>query len=241
LQARIKPAAAAGQLVTTLKSGTIGDKQAALAALGGLPDPAADDILAKWLDDLQAGKVPKELQFDVLEAAARRSSTGIKQKMATYEASKPQDDPMAKYRELLWGGSAAEGRKIFFERPEASCMRCHKINGEGGEVGPDFSKLGAQKDRQYIMESILFPNKVIAPGFDSVMVALKDGTVYAGVLKQENDSELVINSPEDGLVTVKKADLKSRNKGLSGMPEGMDGILSKQDLRNLVEFLSDQK
>ena len=241
LQPRVKAVDTTRQLATTLEKGTISDKQAALGVLGGLADPAADGILAQWLDSLQAGNVPKELQFDVLEAAAKRSSTAIKQKLAAYEASKPQDDPMAKYRELLWGGNAAEGRKIFFERPEASCMRCHKINGEGGEVGPDFSKLGAQKDRQYILESILFPNKQIAPGFDSVMVALKDGTLYAGVLKQENDSELVINSPEDGLVTVKKADIKSRNKGLSGMPEGMDGILTRQDLRNLVEFLAEQK
>jgi quinoprotein glucose dehydrogenase len=241
LQVRIKPSDAIGPLVAVLESGTIGDKQVALAELGTLPDPAADGVLAKWLDDLQAGKVAKELQLDVLEAAAKRPAPAIKQKLVNYEASRPRDDPMAKYRELLWGGNAAEGRKIFFERPEASCMRCHKINGEGGEVGPDLSKVGAQKDRQYILESVLFPNKQIAPGFDSVMVTLKNGTLYAGVLKQETDSELVINSPEDGLVTVKKADLRARDKGSSGMPEGMDGILSKQDLRNLVEFLGSLK
>jgi len=165
----------------------------------------------------------------------------VKQKLSNYEASKPKDDPLAEYREALYGGNAAEGKKIFFERPEASCVRCHKINGEGGEVGPDLSKVAAQKDRQYLLESIVLPNKEIAGGFESVLVTLKSGASYAGVLKSETASELVINSPEDGLVTVKQSDLQSRDKGLSPMPEGMGQVLSRQDLRNLVEFLSGLK
>ena len=44
------------------------------------------------------------------------------------------DAPLAGFRETLYGGSAAEGRKIFLERPEASCVRCHKVNGEGASV-----------------------------------------------------------------------------------------------------------
>jgi len=72
-------------------------------------------------------------------------------------------------------------------------------------------------------------------------VTLKSGTSYAGVLKSETADGLAINSPEDGLVTVKKDEIKARDKGLSPMPEGMGQILSKQDLRNLVEFLSGLK
>jgi quinoprotein glucose dehydrogenase len=120
-------------------------------------------------------------------------------------------------------------------------VRCHKINSEGGEVGPDLSKIGAQKDRTYLIESVLVPNKDIAAGFESVVVSLKNGTVYAGVLKSENAGELVINSPEEGVVAVKKADIQARDKGLSPMPEGMDQILSKQDFRNLVEYLGGLK
>ena len=179
--------------------------------------------------------------LDLLEAAAKRSAAVVKQKLSDYEASKPKDDPLAEYRETLYGGDAAEGKRIFFERPEASCVRCHKINGEGGEVGPDLSHVGAQKDRQYLLESVVLPNKDIAQGFESVLVTLKSGTRYAGVIKSDNANELVINSPEDGLVTVKKSDIQSRDKGLSPMPEGMGQVLTKQDLRNLVEYLSGLK
>jgi quinoprotein glucose dehydrogenase len=143
---------------------------------------------------------------------------------------------------VFFGGNAEQGKKIFLERPDAQCVRCHKINGVGGDVGPDLSHVGAQKDRQFLIESILLPNKEIAQGFESVTVALKNGTSYAGVLKRESADELVINSPEEGgLVTIKKSDIQSRQKGLSPMPEGMGRILSKQDLRDLVEFLSSSK
>ena len=91
------------------------------------------------------------------------------------------------------------------------------------------------------MESLVFPNKTIAPGYESVLVTLKNGTAYAGTLKSETAQSLEINSPEDGLMTVKKADIKTRERGLSGMPEELRQVLTKQDLRDLVEFLAQSK
>ena len=191
----------------TLEHGSLGEKQAALAALAGLPDPGADDVLSGWLTRLLAGDVPMEIRLDLIESAEKRSAAAVKAKLEKFLESKPKDDPLAGFRETLYGGTAAEGRKIFLERPEASCVRCHKVNGEGGEVGPDLSHLAAQKDRQFFLESILLPNKEIARGFESVLVTLKNGSAYAGVVKSENNNELLINSPEDGLVTVKQSDI----------------------------------
>lgn len=120
-------------------------------------------------------------------------------------------------------------------------MRCHKAAGEGGEVGPDLTKLGAGKSREYILESIVYPNKNIAAGFENVLVTMKDGSIYAGLIKSETDAEIEVNSPEDGILKLKKADIKERQRGLSGMPEELRQVLTKQDLRNLIEFLSGLK
>jgi quinoprotein glucose dehydrogenase len=141
----------------------------------------------------------------------------------------------------LHGGNAAAGRAIFFERADVACLRCHKVGGEGGEVGPDLTGITARQPREYVLESILFPNKKIAPGYESVMVKLKSGTAVAGIVKAETADTLTLNSPEDGIVPVKKTEVVSRAPGLSSMPEGMAAILSKQDLRNLIEFLATQK
>jgi len=73
------------------------------------------------------------------------------------------------------------------------------------------------------------------------MVVLKDGDSQAGVLKSESPQELILNTADKGLVTIKKTDIQSRRASLSPMPEGLGQILSKQDLRNLVEFLSTLK
>jgi len=56
------------------------------------------------------------------------------------------------------------------------------------------------------------------------------------VRKSENDTQIVIHSPEDGVLTLKKTDIRARDHSLSAMPEGVTNILSRQDLRNLVEF-----
>ncbi|MFM7553960.1 MAG: heme-binding protein, partial [Verrucomicrobiota bacterium] len=123
-------------------------------------------------------------------------------------------------------------------RAEVSCVRCHKVQGEGGEVGPELTGLGKKNGRAYLLTSILYPNAGIAAGFENVLVTLKGGQSHAGVIKSESATELVINSAEDGLVTVKKSEITAREKGLSGMPECFGDLLSKQDLRNLLEYLA---
>jgi quinoprotein glucose dehydrogenase len=238
LQGLAKTSDAADRLAATLEKGTPGEKQAALAALGALALPAADEVLEKWLDRLLAGRIPKELELDLLEAAGKRSSPALKQKLAKYRASKPTDDILASYEETLFGGNPEAGKKIFFERVDVQCLRCHKINGQGGDVGPDLSHASAQKDRRYLLESIVFPNRQIAQGYESVLVTLKNDESYAGVFKSENDNELVLNTPQSGLVTIMKKDIESRQKSLSPMPEGMAQILSRRDLRDLIAYLS---
>ncbi len=238
LQSKLKPSDATGKLVEALDKGTVGEKQTALINLGTLEDSAADQILEQWMNNLLAGKVQPELQLDLLEAAAKRSSTGVKEKLKKYEDARPANDELAKFRECIAGGNAAEGKKVFFERAEASCTRCHKIHGEGGEVGPILDGIGTKQSREYVLESILLPNKQIAAGFETLIVSLKNGTSYAGIVKSENKKELVINSPEDGIVKIAIKDIEKRTTGMSGMPPNFSEILSKQDIRNLVEFLS---
>lgn len=236
-----KTGSAISQLATALKSGTVLEKQLALASLGAADGENAGRLLAEWLDNLISAKLPAELQFDLLEAAAKRSEPFIKEKLARYVAGRPKNDPLAGYRELLHGGNAEAGKKVFMERQDVACFRCHKANGEGGEVGPELTGIGKRQSRDYLLESIVFPNRQIASGFESVLVTLKNGTSYAGQVRKETDTEIEINSPEDGLVKVKKADLTSRDRGLSAMPEELANLLSRQDLRNLVEYLSSLK
>jgi quinoprotein glucose dehydrogenase len=241
LQSTLKPADASGKLLEALERGTIGEKQTAFVSLGNLKDASADQILEQWMDKLIGGKVEPELQLDLLEAAAKRDAAGVKERVKKFEEARPAGDDLAKWRECLAGGNAGEGKKIFFERVEASCLRCHKVHGEGGEVGPILDGIASKKMREYFLESVILPNKQIAPEFRTLIVSLKNGTSYAGILKSEDKKQLVINSPEDGIVKVPIKDIEKRDMGMSGMPPNFAEILSKQDIRNLVEYLSTLK
>ncbi|MFM8359553.1 MAG: PVC-type heme-binding CxxCH protein [Verrucomicrobiota bacterium] len=230
---------ALGRLESVLASGTLAEKQGALAALGGLAGAGADGVLKGWMERLQGGSVPAELQLDVLEAATKRDA--LKDVVAGYQAKLDPKDDLGRYRLTLAGGDVEEGKKVFLERADVACVRCHKVQGEGGEVGPELTGLITRQNREYILRSIVHPNAAIAAGFENVLVTLKGGATHAGVIKSETDAELEINSPEDGLMKLKKSEITSREKGLSGMPEGLADLLTRFDLRNVVEYLASVK
>ncbi|MBN8248465.1 MAG: c-type cytochrome, partial [Verrucomicrobia bacterium] len=250
LSVETPPVAAAGapsaadptaRLAGVLERGSLAEKQNALASLAKVSTPAATDLLRKWLQQVVDGTLPAELHLDVLDAAATHPDLKplLTQWNASHAATGTND--IAPWKVSLTGGNVDAGRTVFVERAEVACLRCHKVGGEGGEVGPELTGLVAQRGREYVLQSILYPNAGIAEGFESVLVTLKNGTAYAGVIKSETPEELVLNSPEDGLVTLKKSDITEREKGLSGMPEGFGELLSRQDLRNLIEYLASSK
>jgi quinoprotein glucose dehydrogenase len=226
------------ELEKALRHGTTVEKQVAFATLGGMSLPAADAELARWLDRLLAGKVAPEVRLDLLEAAGRRSDPAIKKKVARYEAARPRSDHLAKYREALEGGDAEAGRRIFFGRADVACVRCHKVNGVGGEVGPDLTGIGKRQPRDYLLESVVDPNRQIAKGYETVVLVLTSGQLKSGILKAEDARQVQLMTPEGTLLTVPKADIEERARGKSAMPEDVARTLSRVELRDLVEFLS---
>ena len=143
--------------------------------------------------------------------------------------------------EALAGGDAELGKKIFFERQDVQCLRCHKVNDIGGVVGPDLTGVGKRLTRAELLESILLPNNRISKGFESLVIKMLDGSTHVGLLRSEDAENVIIDSPEDGLLKVPKAEIADLNLGLSSMPPEIATALNKQDLRNLVEFLASQK
>lgn len=148
---------------------------------------------------------------------------------------------MQRFRETLVGGDAENGARIFFERAEVSCVRCHKVRGRGGEVGPDLSKLASQKTREYLLQSLVEPDKEIAKNFETVICVLDDGRTVAGIFKEETETTLRLVTPEGKPLSIDKSQIEERLRGKSAMPDTLVNFLTKSDLRDLVEFLSGMK
>jgi quinoprotein glucose dehydrogenase len=241
--ADVDPAAAIPLVQERIDRGSTADRQGAIAALGAMRGDPACQATLRLLDQLVAGKLAPELQLDLLEAAGRRAEPDVRDRLRRYQDARPKGDPLAAYREVLAGGNARRGRAVFTDKAEIECLRCHKARAfgaeiPGGEVGPDLTGVGARHDRAYILESIVDPNKQIAQGFESVVLATADGQVITGVLRGEDARAVHLMTAEGKPVDVPKDAIEERKRGPSAMPADLAPKLSKSELRDLVEFLA---
>jgi len=133
---------------------------------------------------------------------------------------------------------AARG-EIIFRRKELQCMACHGIGGAGGQVGPDMTSIGASAQRDYLVESMLIPNKAVKEGFNAIRVVTLDDKVYLGIKVREVGGLLVIRTPEDKEITIPVKDIAERGETKSIMPEGLTDTLTKQEFADLTRFLSE--
>ena len=238
---KLKPAESLASLEEAVFKGDKIERQQALAAMAEFTQPGVNAILSKALDKLLDGQLPADTHLDLIEAAKLRADGEIKSKLARYEASRSKDDPLAAYQECLEGGDAENGRKIFFERTQVSCVRCHKVGGTGGEVGPELTKIAEQKQRPYLLEAVVLPNKTIAKNFETAVILDADGRVHTGVVKLEDDKRIDLMTAEGKLVSLSKDQIEERKEGKSAMPEDLTKHLNRSELRDLVEFLSSLK
>ncbi len=244
--AKVDPAAAIRPLRDRLATGTTAEQQGAIAVLAVMPGDTARRELAHWLDQLIAGRVRPEIQLDLIEAARGRSESEFQKKLEEYQASKPRNDALASYREVLSGGDSQRGRTVFKTKAAVECIRCHKVkepggDSVGGEVGPELSAIGTRQTRAYLLESIVDPNKQIAQGFESVILATSDGKVHAGVLRGEDEKKIHLITAEGTPLTLPKDTIDDRKRGPSAMPADLVQKLSKSELRDLIEFLASLK
>jgi putative heme-binding domain-containing protein len=131
-------------------------------------------------------------------------------------------------------GNADKGKTLFFG--EGKCATCHSIRGQGGVIAPDLSDAGATLTVSELRESIEHPSAEITPGFESVIVRLKNGTEVAGVAKDnsnyaidvlDRDGRLhLINKAEVSEITWSKQSLMPGNIAQSLGPAGIDDVIA---------------
>lgn len=235
------PARAVKLLGETMDGESVEEQQAAIAVLAAVKRNDADAILKRWLDRLAQHQVSEAIQLDLLEAARSGGSKELLSRVQEFDSQRPADDPLRNYRETKVGGNAKRGYDVFFGRADVYCRRCHKIDGNGGDVGPDLSRIGLDKTREYLLESIVDPNRQIAKGFETAILQMDDGQVFAGIIKGDDGTHVSLQKPDGAVVVLKKSAIEDRAVGKSGMPEDLVKKLSKSDVRDLVEYLSTLK
>jgi putative heme-binding domain-containing protein len=93
-----------------------------------------------------------------------------------------------------------------------------------------------------IVESILEPSRSVAPGFESVTLALADGRVISGVRATETDRTLTLGDQDGRRHEIAKADIESRTRQpQSTMPDALGKRLTPEEFVDLVAYLAAQK
>lgn len=143
-----------------------------------------------------------------------------------------------KFRDLLTPaalakGDLAKGKMLF----TATCGQCHKLFGEGQNVGPDIT--GSNRaDLNYLLENVLDPNAVIGKAYQLNLFTMKDGRVMSGVIKEESPATVKIAMMGGVEFTLPQADIAKREVSkLSTMPEGLFDALPKEQVIDLVKYL----
>lgn len=237
---QLHPERAAELLGVVLDEGDVAEQQAALETLAELEDEATSQLLAAWLDRLLAGDVRPEISLDLIEAARARQEKLLQEKLDLLDKVRTSDDPVAMFRDCLVGGDPLQGREVF-NSSEASCRRCHRLGGEGTAVGPDLTKIGADKSREYLLESIVDPNRKIAEGFETTVILTDEGKTYVGIVQGEDDQTVRLLHADQGVMIIDKQQIEGRTHGLSGMPADVVKQLTKDEIRDLIAYLSTLK
>lgn len=232
LLATEKPEAVTDYLKSTgLSSKDIPERQASFRLLANLKSPAARQLLEPHLASL---KDPACL-LEILDAARVLAP----ERVPSIESALAAKSPLGKWSFALEGGDAAAGKKVFAENLAANCTACHRIDGEGSNVGPALAKVGA-KGREHLLESLVLPQAKVAAGFGLMTATRKDGTVASGAFLEEKDGKLVLSQPDGSKLEIPLAEIASRTAPVSTMPP-MEAILKPAELRDLVEFLASLK
>jgi putative heme-binding domain-containing protein len=135
-------------------------------------------------------------------------------------------------------GDAGRGRALFTDAERLSCSKCHRARGTGGEVGPDLSEVAGKFKRPQLIESVLEPSRQIVEGYRSTALALADGRVFAGIVKEEVAGKITLVDAEGHRQVVSVADVEERKTvDLSLMPEGLATRLSLQEFADLIAYL----
>ncbi|MBI4600836.1 MAG: ThuA domain-containing protein [Planctomycetes bacterium] len=144
-----------------------------------------------------------------------------------------KDALVAKLRPVVEapGGDLESGRKLF----AANCAPCHRFKGEGRDLAPDLTGMGAHGPAE-LLGHVLDPNRQVEPNFLAASVATRDGLVYDGVVARENAAEIVLRNA-DGDYAIRSENVLERHAtGLSLMPEGFES-LGAEGLRDLLAYL----
>ncbi len=133
------------------------------------------------------------------------------------------------------GKNLAAGRALF----DKACATCHRFGSIGTDVGPDLTTINSRFQKKDLLDSILFPSRIISDQYQSEEIKTPTATYNALLLRETATAiQIRVSTDPSKPVVVQKAQIESRNKSaVSFMPEALVDKMSQAELSNLMGFI----
>ncbi len=134
-------------------------------------------------------------------------------------------------------GDPKKGREAF----TMLCATCHKLNGEGANIGPDLT--GYERDNlDFMLPAIVDPSLGIREEYTAFNITTKDDQALTGLLVENNPKAVTLMDLTQNKITLAREDLKTlAASATSLMPEGLLDALNEQQVRDLFSYLTQKK
>ncbi len=133
----------------------------------------------------------------------------------------------------LAGSDRSRGRALFVRL----CAACHRLHGQGGQIGPDLTGSG-RENIDYLLENIVDPGATVSADFRMVVVAMNDGRVLNGMVKAQTARTLTLQTQTDAVILDRSEIEAIRTSSSSLMPDGLLDALKPDEVRDLIAYLS---
>jgi putative heme-binding domain-containing protein len=199
----------------------------------------ADDVLGR----AEHGRLDASLREAASAAVYASASDSIRTRAAKAFPLPPAADarPLPPVRQLLRRrGDSRKGEIVF--ATIGTCAKCHVVNGQGKDVGPNLSEIGAKLSRPAIYESILFPSAGISHNFAAYTVLLTNGNAVSGILISRTPDSIAIKGIDAITRTYRMSEVEEiKEQSVSLMPADLQKAMTADDLVNVVEYLTTLK
>jgi quinoprotein glucose dehydrogenase len=212
-------------------------------AILGSNKPGAKLIGERFVE----GKLPKDMLPRVADAVRNFAGgdaayTALYEKVMRGGLSLTGADVEKIKTQVAQRGNAARGRELYLSSTSLACNTCHRLEGVGGQIGPDLTRLWDTMTVEKILETIIEPSKEIKEGYQSYRATTNAGTVVTGLKISETPMEVVIREATGRDIRIAKSDLEDLSASrVSLMPENAISQLSYEQLLDLVAFLKSKR